>query len=423
MRQPARRNRHRAADAAERLGGLDEVVARLWPGAQPRARAARSPAGATKLMVLPSAAKPRLLVTGAHPRAGASAVLRHGDASALSARLQRRILALALRAHVGPQVFPAGFWLDRAAGPTITDRLAEIVNEPVAVTLALTPRRANRKPVLHLLDLRGRTLAFVKVGINPLTRALVRGERDALRQLANLPLKSMRLPEVIYTGEWHDLELLVLSALPTWEGRPPSAGLVGEAMRELAAAGEQPSGPPVANYAGILAQRAHEIEPRTPREDHAVLAQLRHVAELLAPHEVTSELALGPWHGDWTPWNCRQLGPQLLVWDWERYAANVPAGFDALHFALNQAVVGDHVPHRKAAQDCLVRAPEILAPWGMSREVAQTVAALYLIELGLRYIVDEQRTEGGFGGDVAAWIAPALNDHVSNRQVGRGSTA
>jgi phosphotransferase family enzyme len=370
-------------------------------------------------MVLPSAVKPRLLVSAAHPRAGASAVLRHGDASALSARLQRQVLALALRAHVGPQVYPAGFWLDSDAGPTITDRLAEIMNQPVAVTLALTPRRANRKPVLHLLDLRGRTLAFVKIGINPLTRALVRGERDALLQLANLPLPSMRVPEVIHTGEWQDLELLVLSALPTWEGKPPSAGLVGDAMRELAATREQPRDAPPANYAGLLAQRAQEIEPRTPREDHAVLAQLRQVAEILAAHEVTAALTLGPWHGDWTSWNCRQLGPQLLVWDWERYAADVPAGFDALHFALNQAVVGDHVPHRKAAQDCLVRAPEILAPWGMSREVAQTVAALYLVELGLRYIVDEQRTQGGFGGDVAAWIAPALHEHISNQQVGK----
>ncbi len=326
---------------------------------------------------------------------------------------------MALRAHLGPQVFPAGFWLASDAGPTITDRLAEIMNQPVVATLALTPRRANRKPVLHLLDPRGQTLAFVKIGINPLTRALVRAEHDALDRVAELPLRTVRAPEVIYSGEWHDLELLVLSALPTWEGKPPSAGLVSDAMRELATTRPQPRGEPVANYATRLAERAQQIEPRAPREDRVVLTQLRQVAETLALQDVTAALALGPWHGDWTPWNCRQLGPQLLVWDWERFAADVPTGFDALHFALNQAVVGEHVPHRKAAQDCLVRAPDILGPWGLSREAAQTVAALYLIELGVRYIVDEQRTEGGFGGDVAAWIAPALHDHLSTRQVGK----
>lgn len=421
---PAGAGHRRSADATARLGGLDDVAAVLWPGSEPFGRRSGKPAaGFADMLIVPSTANPRLVVPAKHPRAAANAVRRHGEASSVGARLQRGGLAWALRAGLGRLAFPSGRRVNESSAPAVADHLSEVLNQPIVISFALTPRRANRKPVLHLLDLRGRTVAFAKIGINPLTHQLVRREGANLVDLARAELTIVRVPEVIYRGTWNDLEILVLSPLPTWQGKALTPGTLRAGMQEVAAAPlDQADVCASAGYARRLVERANEIEPRTSGKDRAALAGLREVAEELDSDPVTTGLELGTWHGDWTPWNCRQLGSELLVWDWERCAPRVPLGFDALHFALQRRLFGERVPHRQAAESCLARAPEDLQSWVPDREAAGTVAALYLMEIGLRYIADAQRIEGGWGGDVSTWILPALRSRISLSHPGRGST-
>ena len=54
---------------------------------------------------------------------------------------------------------------------SLRSHLGDVFGEPVDLSLGLGTARANRKPVLQVFDARGRSLAFVKIGVTPVTEA------------------------------------------------------------------------------------------------------------------------------------------------------------------------------------------------------------------------------------------------------------
>ncbi len=371
------------------------------------------------MLIVPSIRKPRLLVPGSAPRAAANAVLAHGHATSAQDRLQRRVLALTLRAGLGPFAFRGWRHVVELRESLFLDHLSAVLGRPVVAAIALTPPRANRKPVLHLLDVDGRTVAFVKIGINPLTSALVRHEAATLAMLHTRQLTALRVPEVLHTGEWNSLEVLVLSPLPTAQAATPEPVLLRAAMQQIAAISSDLPPHPPGGYAAVLRVRAQALPTSGETRDHAARSALADIAGELAGGTVGAELRLGSWHGDWTPWNCGQTGAEVVVWDWERAHGPVPVGFDALHYQLQQSLVGPHASTPEAATRCILDAPKTLADWDVRPEQAELTAALYLIEIGLRYLADDQRAAGGRGGDVESWIVPAVADYLA-RQPSRG---
>ena len=150
---------------------------------------------------LPNAEHPRLIVPVGVPAAAAAAMRRYSQALSRTERYGRAGLALVLRTGVGERLLPdrvrisvptgsPGSGDDRAAGlaggaRSVEDVLAEVLGEPVVVSLGLGNRRANQKPILHVLTPAGRTRAFVKVGDTAMARTLVRGEAEALRRVGD----------------------------------------------------------------------------------------------------------------------------------------------------------------------------------------------------------------------------------------------
>jgi hypothetical protein len=125
-----------------------------------------------------------------------------------------------------------------------------------------------------------------------------------------------------------------------------------------------------------------------------------------------ARLALGSWHGDWTPWNMASTSGGLLVWDWERFTDGVPLGFDALHYKLQRDVVPGHREPRAAAADCIQGAPQSLAAFGLDAGEARITATLYLADLATRYLADRQAQAGARLGSPEAWLIPAIADQV-----------
>jgi hypothetical protein len=123
-------------------------------------------------------------------------------------------------------------------------------------------------------------------------------------------------------------------------------------------------------------------------------------------------LSTGAWHGDWTPWNTAFLpeAGTVLIWDWERYAAGVPIGFDALHHHLQAGLAAARGrPLTPAIAAATVdAAPELLAPFGTPGSSAVDTALLYLAEIATRYLADNQAAAGGAVGRVGEWLLPAL---------------
>ena len=113
----------------------------------------------------------------------------------------------------------------------------------------------------------------------------------------------------------------------------------------------------------------------------------------LEPAAATTTIAFGSWHGDWTPWNMTVSGGRALVWDWERFDAGVPVGYDAVHYRL-QALVSDGRAPQAAAEATVAGAPAVLAPFGVQPGAARFVATLYLLEIAARYLMTARPKPG-----------------------------
>lgn len=383
------------------------VLERLWPVGD-------SPTGPRPpMVVLPSSRYPRLLVPQESRRAAAASLIRY----TAQQRLGERTLSLAMASGAAlglcrllPPVTAVSAGTD---GETIDERLSELVGQPVVTSLAITAYRPNRKPVLQVFDRRGRTIAFAKISINPLTRRLIDAEAEALHLLATERLPRLRVPEVIAHASWRDNSLLVTAALPNASPVRRTPDLVVGAMQEVSAIAPV-TDVSIGHYLRRLRERAGAVRGRGAP---AGLDEWRDLFEQVASSGPAHTLSLGAWHGDWTPFNCAQRRGHLVVWDWERFARAVPLGFDALHFHLNQhAGPRWHHPHR-AALGVVEQSGALLAPWGLNPRAAQATAQLYLLDIALRYMADNAHSTIA-AGRVQEWVFPTVRSTL-HRRVGR----
>ncbi|MFG3580749.1 hypothetical protein [Micromonospora chersina] len=392
-------------DGDGRSAYLGELAGLIWP--EPAEPALRKGGGGW--VVVPSASRPRLLVPTGSGRAAASAVRHSTEAVGRKARLVRQGLATAFRLGLGPLVFR-----DRlvVTGGGLDAYLADVLGERALVSLHIGPARANRKPVLQLLAPDGRALGYAKLGVDPLTRALVDAEAAALRRLADLPLGPVTVAGVRHHGDWHGHALLVQEALPVRLPRAtPAAAEAAERAAMVAVAGclgvrrRSWAG---SDHAARLADAADALGARP--EAGRLRAALKTVADL------DPTVAFGAWHGDWNGGNSAVLADgRVLVWDWERFEADVPVGYDELHRAVQTAIGNDGVEPVEAARALIAGADRALAPFDPDGRGADLVAVLYLVELAARYLRDRQAEAGARLGHVDTWLLPAVEEHLARR--------
>jgi hypothetical protein len=271
----------------------------------------------------------------------------------------------------------------------------------VVLALHIGPARANRKPVLQVLGMAGEPLGFAKIGADPLTARLVADEAGALRALAGRTPRGVQVPAVLHHGRWNGAEVLIQSALPVWLPRAADDGTRRVAAMVEVAGVTGPAEEPVDGpYLGGLAERVGGLGVRPGAAGLA--------AALGAAAATRGTLRTGCWHGDWNAGNTATLADRLLIWDWERFAVGVPLGYDALHHDLQTAITVRHVRADEAAASTVARAAGLLAPFGVPPRDAPVVAALYLVELGSRYLADGQAEAGARLGTLDGWLLPVL---------------
>jgi hypothetical protein len=393
---------------------LDEVLGVLYP-APCQANWGPGENAIAEYIVVPNARKPRLLVPAHDRRLAAAAVRRYGEPTSRMGRFKRNAVVAALRTGASAVLLRDRIRVEDPVGTDTFDRyLANVMGDDLSLSVHIGPVRANRKPVLQVLDEPGRTVAFVKLGTTALTRQLVRAEATALAALGHARLDTIAVPKVLHTGQWRDHEVLVQEALPTWQNRVPltSPRLVA-AMKELAACcGTRRGSLEGSGYATRLRARLDAIA------DHPDGRQLATAtARIFAAAAVSGvRLVFGTWHGDWAPWNMATLDDTLLVWDWERFTPGVPMGFDALHHDLQQRLEGAAGSDARAAVDgMLAHAPALLLPFGVVEDSAvEATALLYLVDLATRYVTDRQAEAGARLGVLGTWLLPALLTRVES---------
>jgi hypothetical protein len=354
-------------------------------------------------VVIPSAHRPKLVVPRRPLRVAAAAVRNYNTGSTRRERLEITALATAIRAGFA-EVLPSRLDDERSADD-IRRHLSTVLGQSVEVGLYIGPARAVRKPVVQVLDHRGATIAFAKLGVDDFTRALVRAEAETLAGMTTAPLRALAVPDVLHHGQWNAHELLVLRAMPRGEAAPTGDPLLARAMDELARVRGAEAGPMAAGeYRKQLEQRL-----RT-QQSGALVAALTSSLELLVERLGELSLVIGSWHGDWTPWNMTVSDRRVQVWDWEKFESGKPIGFDAIHYAVHWTIAVDGANARAAFDTTLQRIDELLAPHGIDGERALLVYWLYVIELAVRYLEDGEMNAGTTAlSRMTEWLSPVLS--------------
>lgn len=422
-----------ATDGALRMRYLREVTALLWPPPA-RAEVTTTAAPAAKerpprgFILVPDAKRPRLLVPAGARRAAAAAVRRYAEPGSVRQRITLGLLSAALASGLGGTLMRDRVLISGADGagtdghgadghgagaPTIEHYLRAVLDDDVLLSLHIGPARANRKPVLQLLTRAGATVGFAKLGINELTRTLVRAEQASLTEVGAATLRHTTVPSVLHHGQWNGLEVLVQSPLPVWERRSPATpARLAATMVEIAQIGGVRTAPlRDSPYWTRLGARLDALDAGE------AVGALRGAYARVGDRAGHTELRFGAWHGDLTPWNLATLRDTLCVWDWERFTRGVPLGFDAVHYAFQQAVVRQRRDPRAAIADCVRRAPELLQPFGVTDPLrgdgpVRLTVVLYLIDIATRYLHDGQAEAGARLGALGQWLLPVLVDEV-----------
>ncbi|GAB3222198.1 hypothetical protein GCM10027447_08850 [Glycomyces halotolerans] len=406
---------HTADDLRRRATYLAEVVRQLYPGPdrtrRPRATAPAEPE-TRPYIVVPNRRRPRVLIPAADRRIAAGALARYSRPAARTARAKRDAAVWALRLGLDRLLLPHRIEVSSTEG--IDDHLSAVLGHEVHLSIHIGPARANRKPVLQILDGHGRTVAFAKLGVNALTRELVEAETAAVRLLGDgCRFRHLRVPALLHAGTWRGHSVMVTSALPAWN--EPVEGCETrriEAMRELAAVmGVVRSPVAESDYAARLRSRLKMLGQRSDNDAGTLAA----AGTTLLDRYSGLELTFGSWHGDWSPWNTCETAETIYLWDLERFEIGVPFGFDAVHYRLQDDIVTHQVDPTTAVLLLVAGATTVLAPMGVGPKEAEPTALLYLVDLAARYMSDQAEQAGAALGALGRWLLPTLLRHIARQ--------
>ena len=202
------------------------------PGAVPTASGV-----STEYVVVPNVQRPTLLLPRRPRRAAAAALRNYKAPGSRLARLKLQTLSAATRlgftSLLPDRIRVSGDGV--VAGAGIDAHLRQALGREVLLCFYIGVPRAVQKPILQLLTPAGQTFGYAKIGINPLTCELVRGEAEALTALATAHLRHLVVPPVLYAGSWRGHEILVQGALsgdgPALAGSPALVAAMTEIAR------------------------------------------------------------------------------------------------------------------------------------------------------------------------------------------------
>lgn len=344
-----------------------------------------------RAIALPSASQPRTIIALSGGRATARLIRRQFGSKG---RRGARALALSFFAFAGVAARIPGLRLSVADTPCehghLTWLSGELTSSARVGAVLLGPPRANRKPVVLVVDGHGELVAVAKLGLNPVTRPLVRREALALREVREGLDGIVHVPRLLGSVSGPEVDALLMAPLPP------------------AAAGCRPSRQQLVDLVRVVG-RVDQSAGLDLREVavHPRLAPLRSAINEIARR--TRGAQVGSFHGDLHPGNLAMAQDgRPILWDWERWGHGAPVGFDLLHHDLQSWITQGRVAPSEAAVSLIGRAATILGPLGVEPSIAPFIAKDYLIRIAARYSADEQDKAGSPLGAIEHWLIPAV---------------
>ena len=290
-----------------------------------------------------------------------------------TARIKLAAVRMAARLRVGGW-YKDSLWVASHEQPPLEAMLHRVL--PVgAFRLALSagapePAR-NRKASAAVIDMAGKTRAFVKLPTSPLADTLVRREAAALAGLAErFAGTSCLVPELLFAGEYDRRYALVQAPLAGKPTVPQLTPAHRHFLNTLSFPGERRRAAESPFFTQLL-ERAEYCSVDAP-ELHRILTS---ITPALADTDVPRTVI----HGDFAPWNVR-LRPGadcISVFDWEYGVLDGLPLIDETHFVVQVGyLLNDWSPEKVAhTLETLAAADTRFGP-----EAARALQCVYLAD-------------------------------------------
>jgi len=269
-------------------------------------------------------------------RRAAAGALDVYNAQTTRAWLGKEVLAAGLRVGLGASLVrkirlavPSESTGEAGASAFLPTYLRGVLGETdLHVAMSLGTPGPNRKPVLLLLTREGTPRAYVKVGWNDRTAALVQHEAETLGRLAGVSFDTFAAPRVLHAGWWNGRYVCVQST-PHRAARPASNPWTlpyARIARELAAFQTRSAPLRESSFWHDLLGRIDGVSNAYIR--HTLERSVREVDARLGAVVLPFHLS----HGDLTPWNVKVTPGRPFVFDWEDANETGAPGRDVFHF-------------------------------------------------------------------------------------------
>ena len=354
--------------------------------------------------VVPNATAPRFLI----PIASRGSILRSlqiYNAQRLLARLGKRLLSTAVGVELAKvflrDVASVSIRRDisraRWGSLILQEHLKDLFGlDSLTLSVSLGTPGVHQKPLLQVMDQKGKILGYVKVGWNGETIELVQREKSALSSLEHRRFSTAAVPRVIHAGWWRERYLLIQEA-PQSRSDDSLQNITDQHLQfllELHSTNPSCSQLQESKFVrGLQRRLAFLRSSGFTYYGHLLQLAFSGCNDRLG----NAEIPFGFRHGDFTPWNILFTCDKLFVVDWE-YAQQLSLpGWDLFHFIIQTAVL---VRGRSAGQiyENFTQQGQnheyvhaYLQELGISPDLAGPLLSLYLVDVLSWYLCRDGR--------------------------------
>lgn len=188
----------------------------------------------------------------------------------------------------------------------------------------------NRKLVLFANN------QFIKIGLHETSIELLNNESKNLRNL--VWGEFLEAPKCMQISD----EIIALSNIGkngkrTTEFTKTHAAALSELYQQ------KPSTHLTFSASEIYQKSKQQLEILTGISSASIPSHLIEKLYLLGEHVAQKRLTFNWAHRDFTPWNCFESNKKIKIYDFELAHPELPFGFDAFHFVMQQGILVDHL--------------------------------------------------------------------------------
>ena len=261
----------------------------------------------------------------------------------------------------------------------------------------------NRKLVIVASDFHT-TCSFTKIAYGANATELIQNEKKAIAKLANYNLLNTTIPQLMSYSE-HHIQVQDISS-----AGKRSSKLADSHINSLLELAQKTKNTAMLRLTSIYKEAIDnyreihvDIDKRLPN------AMNRKIQWLISSIDDQSTIETVTAHGDFTPWNCFVTQNQLSLYDLELVQENIPLGYDAFHFVIQNGILVKRASWKSISQEIM----DVICPalFNGDKEKTREYLKLYLL-INTTYYLRVYSNQNEWHTQVD-WLLQTWNEAIS----------